>query len=453
MYQRLRARHLLAALLALIPFAYLVRMCVMRVVDVPLWDEWQLALRLDHLQAGTLTFREFWEQHNEHRPMFPVLILLAIARFTGWDVRWEIAANLAAGVGVFVLYCLYLRSAWRAHGGAPWWLVPALSGLAFSTVQWENWVWGWQMSVMLCALMSLATSFLVARGADSPRRLAGAMACATIATYSFASGLMLWVSQLPGVWVTAGARRRAHTAAWLAAGAAVYATYFYQFERPYQAPISSNFTSLQALRALITYVFTYVGTPVGSYGADASTAAGAIGVALLGALAFRLRALRDDPAYRLPILIALQTLATASVSGLGRAYMGVEQAMSSRYTTLSLPFWCAILFLAALWWQTAPASAPWRWRALRAVTAGLIAGALTLSYAKSARSGVYIVAARSEVIMYARRALLTGKSNALLLQLFPLADTLRERRAIIMRLRLSVFRPAVQPSYPLPGPE
>jgi len=320
-------------------------------------------------------------------------------------------------------------------------------------VQWENWVWGWQMSVMLCALMSLATSFLVARGADSPRRLAGAMACATIATYSFASGLMLWVSQLPGVWVTAGARRRAHTAAWLAAGAAVYATYFYQFERPYQAPISSNFTSLQALRALITYVFTYVGTPVGSYGADASTAAGAIGVALLGALAFRLRALRDDPAYRLPILIALQTLATASVSGLGRAYMGVEQAMSSRYTTLSLPFWCAILFLAALWWQTAPASAPWRWRALRAVTAGLIAGALTLSYAKSARSGVYIVAARSEVIMYARRALLTGKSNALLLQLFPLADTLRERRAIIMRLRLSVFRPAVQPSYPLPGPE
>ena len=453
MYQKVRARHVLAALLALVPFACLVRLCVLRVVDVPLWDEWQLALRLDHLHAGTLTFREFWDQHNEHRPMFPVLILVAIARLTDWDVRWEIAANVTVGAGIFALYWVYLRSAWRARGGAPWWLVPALSALAFSTVQWENWVWGWQMSILLCALMALATSSFIARGADRPRRLAGAIVCATIATYSFASGLMLWFSQLPGVWLTGGARRRAHTAAWLAAGAAVYASYFYRFERPYQAAMGGNFTSLRAVRAFVTYVFTYIGTPAGSYDANASAAAGAIGVLLFCVLAIRLRALADDPAYRLPVLIGLQTLATATVSALGRAYMGVEQAMSSRYTTLSLPLWCAVLFLATLWWQTAPASAPRRWRVVRAVTVASIAGALTLSYAASVLDGLSIVAIRSEMLMYARRAVLTGQSNTLLAQLFPVTDALRQRRAIIMRLHLSVFRPAAQPSYPLPGPE
>jgi len=446
-------RHLLVALLALVPFAYLVRMCVLRVVDVPLWDEWQLALRLDHLYAGTLTFREFWDQHNEHRPMFPILILLAIARLTDWDVRWEIAANVVVGIGIFVVYCIHLRGAWRARGGVPLWLVPPLSGLVFSTVQWENWVWGWQLQIWLCALMALATSVLVAEGAGDRRRLAGAMACAIVATYSFASGLMVWVSQAPGVWLTAGARRRAHLAAWLGVGAVVYATYFYRFERPYQAPMRANFASVEAFRALVTYAFTYLGTPVGSYGTTASTVSGGVGVVLLVALVIRLRALRNDPAYLVPVLIALQALATASVSALGRAYMGVEQAMSSRYTTLSLPFWCAILFLATLWWRTAPTSGTWRWRTLRFVTAALVAGALTLSYARSARSGVYIVAARAEVIMYARRALLTGKSDALLLQLFPALDLLRERRATIMRLQLSVFRKAAQPSYPLPGPE
>jgi hypothetical protein len=451
-YQRFRAHHLLAALLALVPFAYLVRMCTLYVIDVPLWDEWQLALHLDRLSSGTLTARTFWEQHNEHRPMFPVLILLTIARLTGWDVRWEVAANLAVGVGIFVLYGVYLRSAWRARGGAPVWLVPVISALAFSTVQWENWVWGWQMSVMLCALMSLAVSSLIARGADSPRRLVGAVACATCATYSFASGLTLWLSQLPGVWLTAGARRRAHTAAWLAAGAVVYASYFYKFERPYQAPISANFVSLDAVRALVMYVFTYVGTPLGAYGAGAAAVCGAAGTGLFVGFAVRLRALRDDPAYRLPVLIGLQTLATACVSGLGRAYMGGDQAMSSRYTTLSLPLWCAIVFLATLWWQTMPAAAPWRWRGPRAVTAALVAGVLTVSYAQSALAGLDVVAARSEMIMYARRALLTGKSDALLKLLFPVTDSLRERRAIAMRRRLSVFRPSAQPSYPLPVP-
>jgi hypothetical protein len=306
---------------------------------------------------------------------------------------------------------------------------------------------------MLCALMSLATATLVTGRAGDPRRLAGAMACAVVATYSFAAGLMLWVSQLPAVWLTGGARRRVYAAVWLAVGAAVYASYFYHFERPYQAPIRSNFTSTAAIKALVTYVFTYVGTPVGAYGQTAAAVSGGVGMVLFATLLFRLRALLRDPAYLLPASIGLQTLATASVSALGRAFFGVEQAMSSRYTTLSLPLWCAIVFLATLWWKTLPTTAPWRWRALRAVTAAIVAAVLTLSYARSARGGVYIVAARAEVIMYARRALLSGGSNALLLNLFPVLSIVRERRAILMRRQLSVFRPAAQPSYPLPGPE
>src|SRR5262249_59923403 len=71
----------------------------------------------------------------------------------------------------------------------------------------------------------------------------------------------------------------------------------------------------------------------------------------------------------------------------------------------------------------------------------------------SPRPAVYTVGARSQVFMYARRGLLTGHSSTLLLQLYPKVDVIRERRLVIKRRGLSVFRPSAQPSYPLPGPE
>jgi hypothetical protein len=64
---------------------------------------------------------------------------------------------------------------------------------------------------------------------------------------------------------------------------------------------------------------------------------------------------------------------------------------------------------------------------------------------------VHIVAGRSETLRFARRGLITGRSDALLGLLYPNVPVLRERRATLMRLRLSVFRPSDRPTYPLPG--
>src|SRR5262249_28033825 len=99
-YPKLRASHALVALLALVPFAYLVRICVLLTIDVPLSDAWAMVPRLDHLYSGRLTFDDFWAQHNEHRPAVPIAVMLAVARLTRWDARWEIVVNLAVGVAI-----------------------------------------------------------------------------------------------------------------------------------------------------------------------------------------------------------------------------------------------------------------------------------------------------------------------------------------------------------------
>lgn len=450
MYPKLRASHALVALLALVPFAYLVRICVLLTIDVPLSDAWAMVPRLDHLYSGRLTFDDFWAQHNEHRPAVPIAVMLAVARLTRWDARWEIVVNLAVGVAIFAVYLMYLRSTWRARGGAPLWLVPVFSLLTFSAVQWENWIRGWQLTMLLCGFASLLCAYFVAQGT---RRGAfgAAVACALCATYSFASGLALWPALAAGVWLTGGARRWIRLAIWSGVGALTYAAYFHDFHR-WQPPMLSNFTSVSAMGAYVLYVLTQLGTGIAGFDPRLAAAAGAVGLAVFAALAFRLRSLRADPVYLFPLLIGVQSVATAASSALGRAWMGIDQAMSSRYTTLTLPLWCALLSLAALWRSTASRAPAWPYRARTALAAALVLVTLG-SAVKSTRPAVAHAAGSSEILMYARRGLLTGKSNTLLLLLFPNVDEIHQRRAVLVRLRLSVFRPSAQPSYPLPGPE
>ena len=70
-----------------------------------------------------------------------VLVLLGLARLTGWDDGYEVAANL----GLAAAACLALFSQWRSTAARLGWawangLVPIISLLVFALTQWENWV-------------------------------------------------------------------------------------------------------------------------------------------------------------------------------------------------------------------------------------------------------------------------------------------------------------------------
>jgi hypothetical protein len=439
-----------AVLLALVPFAYLIRLVVLRTVDVPLGDEWGIVLRLDHWRAGTLSIMDFWGQHNEHRPLFPIALLLPLARLTDWDTRWEIGLTVGLGVAIFAVYCAYLRSAWRAHGGAPIWLVPVFAMLLFSPIQWENWLWGWQVTEMLCALASVWAACLAARGLVGARFF-GATACAVVATYSFASGLLVWPVHAAGIVIAGGARRLTRLTIWTAAAGVTYATYFYQFQRPPDQPsMLLNFASLHAFAWYVHFVVMSLGCPIAGPHAGAATIAGVAVLVLFAALAFGLRSFRADPVYLFPLLIGLQAVLSAAVTGLGRSWLGVESALTSRYTTLAMPLWCATMSLAVLW--RPPDLAPVRARALTAIKVVAIV-AILAEGVLGTRAGVYAASGRSEILMFARRGLLTGTSDALLKQLMPNVEAIREWRRTAMRLHVTVFRASAQPSYPLPGTE
>ena len=111
----------LALLLALLPPAFLAWFIYRFGVDVPFADQWDFVPLLDQLYSGRLTFEALISQHNEHRFLFPKMIMLALAYWSDWNVLWEMGVN----------YLICLRHVWgTSFPGSP-----ALSGVRFSHPQ------------------------------------------------------------------------------------------------------------------------------------------------------------------------------------------------------------------------------------------------------------------------------------------------------------------------------
>jgi hypothetical protein len=182
----------LTAVLALFvsawPAVSLARFIAPRIVDVPLWDQWQLVPVLDHYFNGTLRLGELWAQHNEHRLLFPRLIMLALAVASRWNIAWEIWTTYAFAVGIFAVLSWHV---WRASGTIAW-EAPLLALIVFSVAQDQNWLWGWQLCVPLSVLGVTGSLLLLCATPLGWRRVLGALAAATVASYSFSNSILVW---------------------------------------------------------------------------------------------------------------------------------------------------------------------------------------------------------------------------------------------------------------------
>ena len=200
-------------------------------VDVPFWDEWLLLPLLKLDAQGQLGWVHLFAPHNEHRPVMSRLVLIALARVTHWNMWHECMLNLAFGVvAVIPLWIAVWRD--RVASSTARAVLLAVAAVTFLSMnQWENWLWGWQVKVLLTSAgftwATLAMSSPVPRAATV---LAGT-ACAVIATFSFGNGFLVWPALLPMVWI----RLRRHpwlAVTWLLAAAASIVVFFWGLGQP-----------------------------------------------------------------------------------------------------------------------------------------------------------------------------------------------------------------------------
>jgi hypothetical protein len=320
-------------------------------VNVPYWDEWELVPLIVKMRHGTLAFGDFWMQHNEHRLVFPRMVMLGLA-WPGWNVINELYASwIFAILTGLVLWRLLARTLGLTHAVLLAPLAVATSLLLFSPVQGQNWLWGWQVQWFMLVFFSVLTAWALARWPGQWRGLGVAALASMGATYSLASGQLIWLVGLLGLfvqWKRWGWRKMG---VWVLTAGVCIGAYLYGYHSPQGHP--SLFFSLQHPFIFATYVLAYLGSPLGSWGGLLSSIAAGYGLAGLGALGLALlwfwRARSELFVAIVPWLqIAAFSLMSAVITAIGRAGFGVGQALSSRYATIALLFWLGVFVVGSL---------------------------------------------------------------------------------------------------------
>jgi hypothetical protein len=427
---RRAAARMLPYALAALPFLYLVRLTSTLYVDVPFWDEWELVRKLDMLDRGTLTFADLRAQHNEHRPMFPIITLIALARLSSWNIGWEIAANVLFGLLIFLFLVLRVRGSPPAV--TPIWLPPLLAVLVFSPAQFENWLWGWQLTMMMGTAAAVGGLRLLSTAPPTRVRFAGAIGCGVVTTYCFASGLVYWAAGPVCLLLHAERRWRGRLVVWTIAAGATVASYLYGYVPPPPPAGVDVAPFLHRVPWIVLYIVKYVGAPVSGWNHQL---AGAIGTALLiafGILLIRLWPRRADPEVIFAVAIGAYTLGAAAITAFGRTNADGSGALVSRYMTTGTLMWASVLLL----WANAGIR-------VKAVAWATVAVSLAIAAASAATAipALRFARARHDLQVVARRNLIAGgQSDTLMRVLHPDPQTVRQRRAILQMLGVSVFR-------------
>ena len=351
-------RRVFSALVLALPALLLGTLIFRYGVDTPWGDQWDgMAHYFERMQAGTLRLSDFFEFHSEHRIGFPRLLSFALAWLTHWNIRAELAL-------IWLLLCLCSLNIWQLARMTGWragrsrsWLLLAANVLLFNPVQWENLLWGFQISF----IFPLATATAACWTALLKRRalafsLTALLCCVT--TFSIASGFTSWFLVAPILFVSAETpRARAEKffwPGWAFATAASTALYFHGFTRPSIHP--SEAYALAHPWLALEFFLAYFGNPFASGNAfSAAKVAPWLGAVLVGLFAgvliflWRFRKNRVFAMRAWPwIGFAGIAFANAFLTTIGRAGFGISAALPARYVSFSILLPIALIFLAPI---------------------------------------------------------------------------------------------------------
>jgi hypothetical protein len=429
---------LIAALLAVLPAllgAYLIKRYA---VNVLLWDEWEVVGLLEHWYTGTWTFTDFWRQHNEHRIVFPRVLLIALWHWTHLDTRagmwatWVMLSCLAV-----VLYFLISPIA-ADHKSALCWFIP-ISWLVFNWRQWESLLWGFQLCFALMLLSVVCAIYSLTRSAGLDRSYWLAILSAVVGSFSLANGQLIWpigLGQILGQHYLSRTRGTKHLwgqmGVWSLTGLVVYTLYFRGYHKPGYHP-SLLFFFQHPLTA-IQYFLVYWGNPLTGVigGLNTTQVAGGLVLAIGGCTVAILLCGQPLPRAALPCLsFVLFALLSGAMLVMARAGFGLEQAATPRYVSFASLGLIGFFVLA----QVVASDA--RRRTLQGVWMGfLVLGALT-SYPQGRGIARSTWAERGEAAFFLRAH--TCQPDDKLRRLYPVPDVVRTRVSFVELHHLNVF--------------
>lgn len=318
---------------------------------LPIWDYWDVVAAIPNMQAGHWGF--LWQQHNEHRIVFPQLVFSA-------DMLWWHGRMFLPLTVTFLCYTgtwLLLSVAVFRDRAVNFFMTTCACALAGSVALWrtaalvlaEPFLLQWTLLSFAYAAALLALTGM--RERENWRAFSACVMAGVVATYSSGNGLLLW--PVLGV---AGVLLRLRWRQWLAvlaAGGIAIGCYFIGFRSTGSLNIGNL---LRHPLMTLGFVASYLSMPFGGLGSVSGRDGLIFGGFALGLLlicfviCLRRGWLREPAAVVLFSFIGLNML-TALLTAGGR--LGVNDstfgfAKALRYLSVPQINWAALVLLA-LW--------------------------------------------------------------------------------------------------------
>jgi hypothetical protein len=171
-------------------------------------DELHLLPLIKAARLGRLTFDALWTPLNDHRPLVLRVTYIIMDQTIGLNLLAMMVLSWSIITGTALFLFQRLTAVFDFSKKRLWLALAGLCNLAlFSPIQWENWLWAFQLGFFLVqagAILSLFTVSCVSM--NFVTRLMLAIFCAAVASLSLAQGLMLFPSLIIAILLTEATR-------------------------------------------------------------------------------------------------------------------------------------------------------------------------------------------------------------------------------------------------------
>ena len=275
---------------------------------------------------------------------------MGLAYLTNWNVKYEMLASFAIACLISVTVYWLSRMTINSLAVRLALLIP-VNLLIFSPAQSENWLWGFQI-VIFIPVLCLFLSLVIARSNLAlPSKAILAAVISTVSTYSFTHGMLCWATSLAALLLLEKRFLSRQGKRWLlfyiASGIVIISTYFYDYHKPEGHPSLAE-AFIHPIQAF-AYFTAFLGSPLSGGNLEVAIVSGSIGAALFCLLLIyhliNFKCSRSVYTSFNWIIVGLYALASALITTLGRVGFGVEQSLSSRYTTFSILLYISIIYL------------------------------------------------------------------------------------------------------------
>ncbi len=161
---------------------------------LPVWEQWNFVKVFELYHSGGNWISFLLTPYNDHLNTFPFLISLLLGLGTHWNILFEIFLGILLLSACFAILVFWLR---RLGPALMYTLLPIFSVFWFSLRSYEIILNGFNISVhYVSALLVLLAIEFLSRSSRSACSLVVAIVMATLLSFSWGGGLLIWPTGL-----------------------------------------------------------------------------------------------------------------------------------------------------------------------------------------------------------------------------------------------------------------